>query len=509
MSEPGKGPQGWLLPAGIYAGALLLLLHAASVLGITAVEPAPLAAAEEVARRLAAPGSLLSRLAGGPPLLTAGLPGLGLYLAGSSLTAVRVGVAALAAAIPALVYAIALPRSGRWLALAAGLMALLVPKALLAGATLGGDGALTALLWAGFWAHLTSRGRPDRAFLGGLLLAAALSVSWGALLALPTLALHHAWTAPGAAAALRRGRFSLPLSALFFLLLAPLVFWLLTPALWTFSGVALRDILVAAASPEVLPGDWAGDEVTPDVVPRLHTLGGLLTALPSLTTLLAVAGVIGLHSDRRRRPDLALAAAALLVFGLWPLLCPPGLGRFPGRSGVLVPAAALLASQGLRRLWEGPMTRLPWPPRWQALTLASALFVGPLLACTAGAPTLSSDFSWLTGGPWRPARWGPEPLHDGSPLGALLPAIDCAGPGPARVYAPEIPPGTWKLLRAHGRLARPMHPEPRQDRADLAVFPGGRAASAGFRRVASVRRDGREVLVLWARSDAEQTSPTR
>jgi hypothetical protein len=260
----------------------------------------------------------------------------------------------------------------------------------------------------------------------------------------------------------------------------------------------------------VLPGDWAGDEVTPDVVPRLHTLGGLLTALPSLTALLAVAGIVGLRADGpRRRPDLALAAAALLVFGLWPLLCPPGLGRFPGRSVVLVPAAALLASRGLRGLLEGPMTRLPWPPRWRALPLASALFAGPLLACTAGAPTLSSDFSWLTGGPWRPARWGPEPLHDGSPLGALLPAIDRSGPGPARVYAPEIPPGTWKLLRAHGRLARPVSPEPRQDRADLAVLPGGRAASAGLRRVASVRRDGREVLVLWARSGAEPTLPQR
>jgi hypothetical protein len=500
MSDPGEGTPGWLLPAGIYAGALLLLLHAAGSLGVTAVEPAPLTAAEEVARRLAAPGSFLTRLTGGPPLLTAGLSGLGQHLAGPSLTALRAGGAALAAAIPAVVYALALPRSGRWLALVAGLMALLVPRALLAGATLGGDGALTALLWAGFWAHLSSRGRPDRAFLAGALLAAALSVSWGALLALPTLALHHAWTTPGATAALRRGRFSLPLTAVFFLLLAPLVFWLLTPALWTFSGAALRDLLVAAASPEVLPGEWAGDEVTPDVIPRFHTLGGLLTALPSLTALLAVAGAVGLRSDGpRRRPALVLAAAALLVFGLWPLLCPPGLGRFPGHFAVLVPAAALLASRGLRWLWEGPMARLPWPPRWRALPLASALLVGPLLACTAGAPSLSADFSWITGGPWRPARWGPEPLHDGSPLGALLPAIEATGSGPARVYAPEIPPGTWRLLRAHGRLARPVHPEPRQDRADLAVLPGGRTATTGFTRVATLRRDGQEVLVLWRR----------
>ncbi|MDW8248041.1 MAG: hypothetical protein RMJ98_01900 [Myxococcales bacterium] len=476
----------------------MLLLHAAGVLGITAVEPAPMASAEEFARRLTAPGSLPGRLTGGPPLLTAGLAGLGRHLAGPSLTALRAGGVALAAAIPVLVYFITLPRSGRWLALAAGLLALLVPRALLEGATLGGDGTLTALLWAGFWAHLSSRGRPDRAFLAGVLLAGALSVAWGALLALPTLVLHHVWTAPGAIPSLRHGRLPLPLSAALFLLLAPLVFWLLTPALWTFSSTALRDILVAAASPEILPGEWAGDEVTPDRIPRFHTLGTLLTALPSWTTLLAVAGLVRLRADGLRRcPELALAVAALLVFGGWPLLCPPGLGRFPGHFLVLIPAAALLASRGVAWLLQGPLTHLPWPPPRRALLLASVMLGGPLLACTIGAPSLSADFSWITGGPWRPARWGPEPLHDGSPLGALLLTLDALGSSPARVYAPEIPPSTWRLLQAYGRLHRTIQPVSRLDQADFAVLSGGRPAAAGFTRIASLHRDGQEVLGLW------------
>jgi hypothetical protein len=292
----------------------------------------------------------------------------------------------------------------------------------------------------------------------------------------------------------------MPLPALLFLLLAPPVLWILTPALWRFSGAALRELLVAAASPEVLPGLWAGDEVAPDTVPRFHTLATLLTALPTGTALLAFAGLWRLRGGSlRRRPDLALAAATLLVFGAWPLLCPPGLGRFPGRFAVLVPAAALLAARGLAWLWEGPAARLPWPPRWRAILLAGALLPAPVLACTAGAPALSSDFSWLTGGPWRPARWGPEPLQDGSTLGALLPAINDAGPGLLRVYAPEIPSASWKLLHARGRLRHPVQPEGRQDRADLAVLPGGRPAAPGFRRVAAVRRDGVDLLILWRR----------
>jgi hypothetical protein len=281
-------------------------------------------------------------------------------------------------------------------------------------------------------------------------------------------------------------------------LLFPLAAWLLTPSLRGLSGDALRAWLVAAASPSVRPGLWAGEDVEPATIPRLHTLLGLATALPSMTLLLAALGLWKFHEDRpRRRPDLALAALTLLFFGGWPLLCPPGLGRFPGRFALLVPAAALLAGRGLRWFWEGPGSRLPWPAAWRALVLGSALLSAPLLACLQGA-TLSADFSWITGGLWRVRAMGPEVPYDGSALGALLPALERSRGGVITVHAPEVPAPVWSHLHRHGWLRHPVKSSPRYE-AELQILPSGARPEEGFELVATSYRDRQPLQRLWKR----------
>lgn len=481
----------WLPPLLLYVVALLLLAHAARSLGLTALEPTSLSLAEDFARRLSSSESSITRIPGAFSLLSIGLPALSSTLFGSSLGGFRTSTVVLSAIIPIVVYFISIQFSGWRTATAAALFSLLVPRALLEGATLGGDGPLTALLWGGFLAHLRSQNKPSLAILAGTLFAAALSISPSVLLTIPVLLLHQAWVDPERSL-LRRGIIVVPLSTIVFFFLAPFAVWLLTPSLWSLSGAALQEWLISAASPEILPGLWAGDEVTPDVIPRFSTACGLLTALPSLSLILAGIGLWKFRDDSmKQRPELALAILVLLVWGAWPLLCPPGLGRFPGHFALLVPAAALLAARGVESL---PLPRQCWE-----LPLPMLLFVMPLLSSTVGVYTLSSQFSWITGGLWRPAIWGPEPLYDESTIGGLLKKIDSDGKDPISIYSVEIPYKSWETLHRLGRLQRTVIVARRLDQAELAVLPAGRLA-AGFHRVKAVRWDGRDLLVLWKRN---------
>ena len=489
-------PRPWsrldsLAVVALTLGSVGLLGRAATALGPTALEPAALARAAEVAARHA-PGAplasvtLVERLAG--------------WLAGApdaSLARFRIGAVLLSATTPAVVYTLG-RGLGRELALVAALLALLVPRGLVDGATLGGEGPVAALVWAGLLAHLSSRGRPWRAALGGALLALATTASWGVLLVAPALLAHQALARPPVG----RARVAAPTALVAMLVCLPLAFALARPGL---RGDAIGELLVTAASPSIAAGLWAGSEPLPDTIPRFHTLVSLLLALPSATTLLAAAGLARWWRDERGPSVVSLAVSVLGAVTLWPLVAPPGLGRFPGHAGLLWPAAALLAAYGLAAVDRTLRSR--WGPeghpgrRW----VIGAVVLGPaFLSCVIAPVTLSAGVSWVSGGPWRAAHHGPAPLHDGSAVGALVPSIEAAarsGAGrPVRVWSPDVSPEVWSALCRHGGLRAEVRPVDDLAAADLLVLTGAAVSPDGATRLAQATRDGQPIVTLYRRS---------
>lgn len=499
-----------LVGAALYLLALLVLGAAARSLGVTAGEPPHLAAASEALSLLASPGGLVERLS--PAGLRVSSLGslLGAWMSlvlhrggdgpvRDALLSLRLGPALLSAAVAPVLYAVALPAFGRRLAVVAVLLAILVPRAVVQGAQLGGDGPWVALLWAGLLAHLRSRGRLDLGLLSGLLLSLALSLSWSALLALPLLLLHHALAEPEPSRRLApRGLFSAPLSAVAFVAFMPVGLSLGLPGLWKPTGERLRDLLVSAASPRIDPGLWGGLPPMPDTVPRGYAGTMLLLSLPTLTAALALLGLLLFLRDRgapRRRPELLVAALAILVFLGWPLLRPPALGKFPDPFLPMVPACALLAAHALSVLLRWLQARAA--PPWSFAAVASCCLAWPLADTLLAPASLSASFPAACGGARVAAASRRVPLHDGSPLGAFAPVINRAGA--ARVFSPDLSSEVWEAMHRHGRLASAVRPVAVADAADLLVLTGDAAPPEGFRRLAAVRRDGQNILTLWGR----------
>src|SRR6185312_1956825 len=111
---------------------------------------------------------------------------------------------------------------------------------------------------------------------------------------------------------------------------------------------------VAAASPQVAPGLWEGDNPLVEAIPRAHGAALLLLSLPSFASVAAVAGLAlsgfavwqnrdklsGNHRFAFRNENLnespnekgssgypTLALLSLGALLLWPLVCPPALAR--------------------------------------------------------------------------------------------------------------------------------------------------------------------------------------
>lgn len=498
--------------------ALGLYLGAARVLGPAPGEAAQLSLVSGSAALLApgAGGSLVGRLslsAGGvtliPSVLGGALSGPLVRSGVDMLLALRLGVVLPSALIPALVYALARPALGPGFALLAGSLVLLTPRGAEACATLGGDGPLAAFWWATIWAHQrATRGRWGWALAAGVFFGVALSLGAVALLLLPVLLADHALSHRGSTERLaRRGLFSAPLSAVAAASIGPLVVAAMTPALWGLAGDRLRDLLVAAASPQVGPGLWEGDSPLIEGIPRGHGAAMLLLGLPSFASVAAVAGLVlaafaarrgaGLENRKVYKEYPVLAMLSLTVLLLWPLVCPPALARFPGRWFVMVPGAAWLAAWGAR-LVSASLAGLG--PRAGVVRLA---LLSPLLASVLSAGQLggvSAGFPWLAGGPWRAASSVRVPLHDGSPLGALAGALDRAAKGgELRLHAPGFTQSEVDQLRQLGRIRARVTLVNWPDDADAALLSGDAAGWPDGVVLGQVRWDGQRLLTLLGR----------
>jgi hypothetical protein len=454
---------------------------------------------------------LLSRRPGGPHI--------------DELLALRLGGVLVSALSTPLVYALARPRLGQPVALAAALFALLVPRGIEQGAVLGGDGVLVSLSLGALYAHLRAQPAGQAGVSWGwalgsaLLFGLALAASWAALLLLPVVLAHHALVHAASARRLARaGQLTVSVTSVAWVLLAAPVLVLATPHLWTHPLSGLGDLAVQAASPLVGPGVWGGEPPAPGNIPRGNTATMLLLSLPSATSVLALVGlfaVLSRGSSRPREPLVALCAIALVALLGWPLVSPPALLAFPGHFALAVPFACVLAALGLawvhRALCEASGSV---PPGALASALGKALrkpeallglavlvLLGPAQALVRTPATLSACFPLLAGGAQRAASGETVPLHDGTPALGLVAAIDGLSLGHARVYSPDVPAGSWELLWQLGRVKTRLEPVARPEAAKLLVLTGNPspAVMAGARAVRVAVREGQPVLTLFER----------
>lgn len=311
---------------------------------------------------------------------------------------------------------------------------------------------------------------------------------------------------------LREGLLPVPASLLAMVALAPAVYFLLTPWLWHDTAQRVRSLFVHAFSR------------APDGVADASSLGVLatVTSVPAVTLCAAAVGLAVLAGPsrvrawaraqvpERDRTEGSLLVVALIVGLAWPWIAPSTMHATPPRWLVCLPFVAGLAGIGLDVATREIQARLSGRPTWSrvgAVAAMIALSLGVPLAQTYREPeTRSAAFTTLSGGPaWVASHDGSLPLHDASPLSALIPAIDSLGRGSVAVFAPPIPPDVWQAEQRFGRLRTKVRIVASPDQADMLILGPdhaelvGRAAELGRgpELVASVARDGVPLLSAY------------
>ena len=313
---------------------------------------------------------------------------------------------------------------------------------------------------------LTTRRAVMWTVLGGVALGVATASSHGALVVLVVPIAHTFWLERSRLRAMvRKGLLPLPASVGVMLIPAPAVFWLLTPWLWHDAAKRVRSLFVNA---------FSSDPETANT--STSAMLSLVASVPAVTLCAACLGLaIVLGPARVRawgwgksgtdRTEGSLLVVALVVALVWPWVAPASMHATPPRWLVALPFVAGLAGIGLDAAMREIPAQLRSCPTWLrvgAVSGALALTLGVALGQTCRQPaTRSAAFTTLSGGPaWVASHPGPLPLHDGSPVSVLAPAIDALGHTSLSVFSPSISPDVWQgmqrfgCLRARVRVAR-------------------------------------------------------
>ncbi|HEU4405878.1 MAG TPA: glycosyltransferase family 39 protein [Polyangiaceae bacterium] len=498
MAERAQGPTSQRAVAGaLYVLSWATLAFVGRSLGVAAGEGGAIAASVSAARALGGPLGVARAAfepavgpptSAAPPVLSAAL---GLLLGGGALdglTALRLGLASLTALAPPLVFLLARRPLGPAAAVLAALLTLFHPRWLLSAAELHGEGALAAFVMATLWAYDRFLDRPGRGPAAALGLAFGLAfVTSPAALMLPAaVVMQGAWPTTSFRRLFpdrRWKRLGQAMAAM---------------AAGASACAALHAALARALGPATLL--WASERVAAPSAPTLSA--GRALALPWLsapasTAVLALLGLatFGRLASRypaRARPLVASAAMTALL-STRPFTWPGQ--QALGREGVLIPLLALFAALGARSVAAALAARpgrAHRAPALRALAFALAL-AGPFWASLRSPATLSATFSELAGGARLAARARAMPLHDGSPIGGLAPAIDGLGRDELAAHAPSVTPEAWVWMHRLGRLrtrVRPVAPA----FAEIEVQSGGEPPSGSVALV----RDRQAIVSLRA-----------
>lgn len=450
---------------GLWLGGAALLLRAARSLGLAEGEAAA------VARWLSTPGAR--------------------FHFSDRLTDARLPVVAASALLPVAAYALLRGAFSRPVAAAGAALCVLAPRGVVELVTVGGDGPVAAWIAVALALHHAASRRDAPPWLGALSAAAlglAASGSLVALWALPVMMADHALSSPTTTREdASRGLWPVPTAVALAPIVGVAVYVAADRALWAHPLDRVRDVLVAAGSPDIARGTWRGEAPMPDTLPRGHAAASLLLALPSATAVLAVVGALaGLRPPRPRA--LSLSMLAIAVFIGHPLVVPPALGRFPGRFTLALPFVAVAATFGAAVLGRAASraTKTEWAPLALAVALALSAFIAPPASLTA-------CFPGLAGGASRARRGERVPFVDGTEVGGLLGTIDALGLDDVTVFSPGVSSDTWEAYRRLGRLRTRVRAVGSLPLARISVDDGRLTLG---RPHATLRRDGEVVAVL-------------
>lgn len=424
-------------------------------------------------------------------------------------------------AIP-LLYLVLQPFRGRPAALIACALALFVPRSLhvLATASLDALAVVAWLLVLTGYVRCVRSGSIRWPLVTAALFGFALSISPAVAWLVVVLVLHTLWIRRRELRqSAREGMLPVPSATLPALVIAPITFLATMPWLWRETTVRGRQFALSALAPSVSPTSYAGTLVSAPPFPRSHALRELSASLPTITVVLAGAGLAMIAWSwwraRRANPDrsglAALVVLCLLFAVSWPAIAPAALAVYPPRWILAVPFAAALAA-------EGAMTALSMASnltasrsvRVRRALLASglALVIGTIALQSVRSPlTLGAAFAPLFGGPTAMRESRTLAVHDASMAAGLADALDALGRPSVSLHAPEIGPDLWDSLRSAGRLHTQIRVVPNARDADLLVV-GGPAGDALVRSVwgrsgtppqllSTVERDGELLLALY------------
>jgi hypothetical protein len=438
----------------------------------------------------------------------------------------RAGFLLFNAAGVAMLYAVCLMTWGRRVALLACVLSLLVPRSLHLLVTANADSlAMTAwVAMAAVYLRSLRGGSVGWTFAAGAMFGVSLALSTSVLWLAALLIVHTIWARRRELReAAREGAITVPSALLAAIVIAPILFLLLTPWLWNETGVKLRQLFTASFAPTIAPTFYNGLLVLAPPFPKGLALRSVMLSLPTITVVLTGAGAAVLARKwwlARREADsdpLSLGALAAIAIGFvvgWPAICPEVLAVFPPRWTLAIPWIGALAAVGLDACLSMATELLAQrSARWRRLALGGGLTLVlgvPLLESVRRPSTLGAAFSPLTGGAASVLESRTLAVNDASMVAQLGPAIDGLGRPNLSIWSPDVGVDVWDVLRVGATMKTVVRAAASARDADLVVVSGGAGGDAVVRALwlrgsaaptllAVVERDGAVVLAMYRR----------
>jgi hypothetical protein len=345
--------------------------------------------------------------------------------------------------------------------IAAGLLALLLPRGLFHAGLACFDAPIATFWLATLLAYWRALARPGWAFVAGAMFGLALATKHNALI-LPFVVLpHYAWVAiaqrpdgtPWYLALWRRA----PLAPTVMLALGPLVLFVLWPFLWT-APIAHGKAWISFHlhhthyNFEYLGHNWNAPPFPWHVaiVTTLFTVPVITLAAGGLG-----GGVLGWRAWKKQAADVARAPGLLMLLSLGAAMGPFFLGSTPifgaeKHWSPAIPSICIAAGVGL--VWAARRAAALLPERFQPGTIAAIAAVAIAAAGTEVAvshPYALTHYNALAGGAPGGADHGMNRQFWGVSARGVLPWLSAQDPG--RVYSHDASPAwpyyiKWGLL---------------------------------------------------------------